>query len=68
MPVSSHTPRRSGRSIRALDMLVYLGEVFEVISETQIEDPTSYDEAVTEADSNLWQKTMKTEMESMYSN
>ena len=42
--------------------------MFEVLSETQIEDPTSYDEAVTEVDSSLWQKAMNTELESMYSN
>jgi hypothetical protein len=47
---------------------MYLGEVFVAISETVVEDPTSYQEAMTEVDSCLWQKAMKSEMESMYSN
>ena len=47
---------------------MYLGEVFEAVSETRIEDPTRYEEAVTDVDSCLWQTAMKAEMESMYSN
>ena len=65
-PVSSQLPRRSGRLVRAPDRYMYLGEVFE--AETLIEDPITYQEAVTDIDSSLWQKAMNTEMESMYSN
>ena len=31
-------------------------------------DPSSYSEAIQDKDVTLWQSTMKTEMESMYSN
>ena len=47
---------------------MYLGEVSEAVSETRIEDPTRYKEAVTDVDSCLWQTAMKAEIESMYSN
>ena len=49
-PVSSQTPRCSGRSTSAPDRYKYLGEVCKVILETMVEDPTSYQEAVTEVD------------------
>src|ERR1700734_3289477 len=61
-------PRRSGRSITAPERYMYLGEVFEAVSETRIDDPTRYEEAVTDVDSCLWKTAMKAEMESMYSN
>ena len=67
-PVSSQMPRRSGRLVRAPERYMYLGELFEAISETLIEDPITYQEAVIDVDSSLWQKAMNTEMESMYSN
>ena len=67
-PIVSQKPRRSGRLTSAPDRYMYLGEVFEAISETVVEDPTSYQEAMTDDDSCLWQKAMKSEMESMYSN
>ena len=66
-PVSSQMPRRSGRSITAPERYMYLGEVFEAVSETKIEDPTRYEEAVTDIDSCLWQTAMKAEMESLHS-
>ena len=67
-PVSSQMPRRSGSSIKAPEWYMYLGEVSEAVSETRIEDPTRYEEAVTDIDSCLWQTAMKAEMESLYSN
>ena len=67
-PVSSQMPQRSGRSIRAPERYMYLGEVFEAVSETMVEDPTRYKEAVMDVDSCLWQTATKTEMESIYSN
>ena len=33
-----------------------------------VEDPTSYDEAVTDIDADMWQQAMKSELDSMYSN
>ena len=67
-PVSSQTPQCSGRSTRAPDRYKYLGEVFEVISKTMVEDPTSYKEAMTGVDFYLWQRVMIADMESLYSN
>jgi len=67
-PVSSQMPRRSGSSIKAPERYMYLGEVSEAVSEIKIEDPTRYEEAVTDVDSCLWQTAMKDEMESLNSN
>ena len=67
-PVSRQMPQRSGSSIMAPERYMYLGDVFEAVSETRIEDPTRYEEAMTDVDSCLWQTAMKAEMESMYSN
>ena len=57
-------PRRSGRVVRQTERFIGLGEI-PVELET---DPCNYDEAVQDKDATLWQRAMKTEMESMYSN
>ena len=54
-------PRRSGRIVRQPEYFIGLGEVPEDL-ETY---PCNYKEASQDKDPTLWQKTMKTEMESM---
>ena len=57
-------PRRSGRVVRQPEYFIGLGEV----PEDPETDPCNYNEAIQDKDATLWQKAMKTEMESMYSN
>ena len=57
-------PRRSGRVVRQPKHFIGLGEVLE---DPEI-DPCNYNEAIQDKDATLWQKVMKTEMESTYSN
>ena len=57
-------PRRSARVVHKLEHFIGLGEVLE---EPKI-DPCNYNKAIQDKDATLWQKEMKTEMESMYSN
>ena len=47
---------------------MFLGKAFEAVSENLESDPTSYEEAMKDSDSNHWVKAMKVEMESMDSN
>ena len=56
--------RRSGRVVIQSDRFIGLGDI-PVELET---DSCNYDEAVQDKDATLWQRSMKTEMESMYSN
>ena len=65
-PVQTLEDRRSGRTVRQPDRLIYLGETDEVIQEEQ--DPNTYKEAQADIDVSHWQTAMKAEMESMYSN
>ena len=57
-------PHRSGRVVTQPERFIGLGEVPE---DPKI-DPSNYNEAVQDKDATLWQRAMKTEMESMYSN
>ena len=57
-------PRRSGRVVHQPERFIGLGE----ISEDPETDPNNYNEAIQDKDVTLWQRAMKAEMESMYSN
>ena len=57
-------PHCSGRVVRQLECFIGMAEVPE---DPEI-DPCNYNEAIQDKDATLWQKAMKTEMESMYSN
>ena len=59
---------RSGRVIRQPLWYTLLGESFDRISDELDTDPYNYDEALKDKDAELWQKAMKSEMQSMYSN
>ena len=59
-------PRRSGKISRPPNRCY--GESFQTSLEDQVEDPTRYDEAVTDIDADHWHKAMDSEIESMYSN
>ena len=45
-----------------------MGESFDRIPDELDTDPCNYDEALKDEDANIWQKAMKSEMQSMYSN
>ena len=61
-------PRRSGRIVRQPDRFMFLGEAYEAVPEEHESDPSTYEEAMADTDSDQWKLAMKTEMESMYSN
>ena len=60
--------RRSGRVIRQPLQYTLLGDSFDRIPDELDTDPYNYDEALKDEDAKLWQKAMKYEMQSMYSN
>ena len=60
--------RCSGRVIRQPLRYTLLGESFDRIPNELDTDPCNYDEALKDKDADLWQKVMKSEMQSMYSN
>ena len=66
IPFDTPEPRRSGRIPRQPDR--YLGVSFKTDSKDMVEDPTSYDEAVTDIDTDMWRQAMKSELDSIYSN
>ena len=57
-------PRRNERVVRQPERFIGLGEV----PEDPETDPSNYNKAIQDKDATLWQKSMNTEMESMYSN
>ena len=57
-------PRRSGRIVRQTDRF----EAHVVVPDTNDEDPTSFKEAMSDADKEEWLEAMNLEMESMHSN
>jgi hypothetical protein len=67
-PIDTLVPRRSGRVIVPPSRYTLLGESFEMIPDDQHAEPCNYNEALQDKDVELWQKAMKSEMESMYSN
>ena len=60
--------RRSGRVIRQPLRYTLLEESFDKIPNELDTDPCNYDETLKDKDADLWQKAMKFEMQSMYSN
>ncbi|KAL8134929.1 hypothetical protein AgCh_009805 [Apium graveolens] len=61
-------PRRSGRVVQQRDRFMFLGESSDLVPGEHDDDPRTYEEAVQDKDADLWQKAMKSEIESMYSN
>ena len=59
---------RSGRVIRQPLQYTLLGESFDMIPDEVDTNPCNYVEALKDKDAELWQKVMKSEMQSMYSN
>ena len=59
---------RSRKVIRQPLRYTLLGESFDRIPDELDIDPCNYDEALKDKDVDLWQKAMKFEMQSMYSN
>ena len=60
--------RCSGRVIRQPLWYTLLGESFDRILDELDIDPYNYDEVLKDKDADLWQKVMKSKMQSMYSN
>ena len=60
--------RRSGRVICQPFRYTLFGESFDRIPDELDTDPCNYDEALKDKDVDLWQKAMKSEMQSMYYN
>ena len=60
--------RRSGRVIREPLRYTLLGESFDKIHDELDTNPCNYDKALKDKDADFWQKVMKFEMQSMYSN
>ena len=60
--------RHSGRVIRQPLRYTLLGESFDRIPDELDTDPCNNDEALKDKDADLWQKVMKSEMQSTYSN
>ena len=52
----------------SLTIFISLGESVDQVLEEPKMDPYNYNEVIQDKDATLWQKAMKTEMESMYSN
>ncbi|MCQ7016867.1 DDE-type integrase/transposase/recombinase, partial [Clostridioides difficile] len=61
-------PRRSGRVVRQPERFMFLGESSDLVLGEQEQDPWTYEEALQDKDVRSWQKAMKSELESMYSN
>ena len=65
---STQVPRRNGRIVRPPIRFIGLGETYEAISEEAKSDPYTYEEAMNDIDVHHWNKAMKFELDSMYSN
>ena len=59
--------RRSERVVIQPDQFMYLGESFEKILEGHEINPMDYDEAISDVDADLWQRTVETKLKSMFS-
>ena len=60
---STSVPHHSGRIPRPPDR--YYGDAFNVSAQDPVQDPTRYDEVVTDVDADLWRKAMNLELESI---
>ena len=56
---STQVPRRSGRIVRPPIRFIGLGETY---------DPYTYEEAINDIDAHHWVQSMKSKLDSMYSN
>ena len=65
---STQVPRCSGRIVRPPMRFIGLGETYEANLEEAETDPYTYEEAMNNIDVHHWVKTMKSELDSMYSN
>ena len=66
IPISSALmPHHNGRVVKQLDRFMYLGKPFEAILKEHEIDPIDYDEAMSDVDAHLWQKSMEVELESL---
>ena len=61
-------PRHSGRVIRPSVKLTLMGGSSLIILESHEDDPISYYKAINDKDFGFWKETMKSKLESMYSN
>ena len=58
-------PRRSGRISRVPER--WTGEIFDLVSDPQEQDPTRHGEAIADVNADMWQVAMNAEIESIYS-
>ena len=65
---STQVPHRSGRIVRPPIRFIGLGETYEAISEEAELDPYTYEEEMNDINARHWVKSMKSELDSMYSN
>ena len=64
-------PRRTGRVVREPErysMYNAFGHTYTAVIDEFDDDPASYSKAMASSESNLWQKAMDAEIQSMYSN
>ena len=61
-------PRHSGRTVRQLIRYGHEGETNILVADTDIDDSTSYNDAMKDIDKDKWFEAMNLQMESMYSN
>ena len=65
---STQVPRHNGRFVKPPIRFIGLGETYETISKKVETDPYTYEETMNDIDTHHWVKTMKYELDSMYSN
>ena len=65
---NTQVPRRSGRFVKPPIRFIGLGETYETISKKVETDPYTYEETMNGIDTHHWVKTMKYELDYMYSN
>ena len=65
---STQVPRHSRRIFRPPIRFIGLGETYEAISEEAKSDPYTYEEAMNDINAHHWVKSMKSKLDSMYSN
>ena len=61
-------PRRSGRIVRQPIRYGHEGETNVLVTDTDVDDPTPYNDTMKDIDKDKWLEAMNLEMESMYSN
>ena len=65
---NTQVPCRSGRFVKPPIRFIGLGETYETISKKVETDPYTYEETMNDIDTHHWVRTMKYELDSMYSN